>query len=86
MPINPMLGTLARGKMAGMLPQIKRAMTMIRGAQDPEGMIRQMMGNNPQFSEVQKLIQKSGGDPKRAFYALAEQYGVNPEEILRAIR
>lgn len=42
-----------------------------------------MMQSNPQLASV---MQMANGDPKKAFYALAEQKGVNPDEILNALK
>ena len=38
--------------------------------------------NNPQ---VQSIINQYG-NPKNAFYALAKQKGINPDEILKMIK
>lgn len=49
-------------------------------------MIGQLMQNNPQMKQVMDLIKAAGNDPKRAFYALAEQKGVDPDEILKQLK
>ena len=41
---------------------------------------------NPQYAQVQKLIQESGGNAQQAFYNLAGQMGVDPNEILNALK
>lgn len=45
-------------------------------------MIRQM----PQYKEVMDYIDANGGDPKSAFYNLANQMGVDPEQFIEAMR
>ena len=50
----------------------------IKGMRDPEVMIKQM----PQYKEIEKLISENGGDAKSAFYNLANQMGVDPDEII----
>lgn len=80
MPMPGILQQLA--KSSPMMGKIKQMMTMVSGAQDPNGMIRQLMANNPQMKQVTDLIQSAGGDPRRAFYELAQQKGVDPQEIL----
>ena len=65
-----------------MLNQIKSMMSAISGAQDPNMMIRQLMNNNPQMKQVADVINQAGGDPRKAFYDLARQRGVDPQEIL----
>ena len=61
-------------------------MAAVRSAGNPEAMLQQMMQTNPKFQQVQQFIQQYGGDPKAAFYALAEQQGVDPEQILSMLR
>ena len=46
-------------------------------------MIQQALQRNPQ---VQQLIQLSNNDPKQAFYNLAEQKGINPNDILDILK
>ena len=69
-------------KSSPMMGTIKNMMNMVNGAQDPNTMIRQLMNNNPQMKQVMDVISKAGGDPRRAFYELAQQKGVDPQEIL----
>lgn len=49
-------------------------------------MLSQMMQNNPQYQQVQDLVSQSGGDAKAAFYKLAQERGVNPDEVLSMFR
>ena len=49
-------------------------------------MLNQMFANNPNYAQAQQLIQQSGGDAKKAFYDLAQQMGVDPEQILSQLR
>lgn len=49
-------------------------------------MLQQMMSNNPQYAQIQKMISASGGDPKAAFYKLAEEKGIDPNEIINALK
>lgn len=65
---------------------IKQMINMVRGAQNPQAMMNQILTSNPQMKQVMDLINQSGGDPKKAFYALAEQRGVDPNDILSMLR
>ena len=69
-------------KSSPMMGQIKQMMSLIGGAQDPMGMLSRMMGQNPQLKQAMDAINSAGGDPRRAFYELAQQKGVDPQEIL----
>ena len=68
------------------LQQIKNVMNTIRGARNPQAALMSMMGNNPQMQQVQNIIQQHGGDPMQAFRAMAEENGLDPDEILSMIR
>ena len=59
---------------------------MVNGAQNPQLMLNQLMTSNPQLKQAMDIINQSGGDPKKAFYVLAEQKGVDPNEILNMLK
>lgn len=61
-------------------------MGMINGSQNPTAMMNSMMQSNPQLKQAMDLINQSGGDPRKAFYSLAEQKGVNPQDILDMLK
>lgn len=67
-------------------PQIKAMMQMVRNAGNPQAMLDQLANTNPQVRQVMDIVRASGNDPKKAFYTLAEQRGVNPEDILRQLK
>ena len=67
-------------------PQIRQMMQMVRSAGNPQAMIGQLMQNNPQMQQAMDLIKASGNDLKRAFYALAEQKGIDPNSILDQLK
>ena len=69
-----------------MMGQIKQMMGILNGAQNPQAMLSQMMQNNPNMKQVTEIINRAGGDPKRAFYALAQERGVDPQEILNMLK
>lgn len=69
-----------------MNPNLRQMFQTIKSAQNPQAMLNQMMQNNPQYNQVMSYIQQSGGDPRQAFYKMAEEKGINPEEILSQLR
>lgn len=69
-----------------MMGQIKQMMGMLQGAQNPTAMLKQMAQNNPQLKQVMDIVNANGGNPEKAFYATAEQYGVDPQEILNMLK
>ena len=51
--------------------------------QNPQNLIANF---NPQMKQVMQYIQENGGDPKAAFYKMAKEKGIDPEQILRQLR
>ena len=49
-------------------------------------MLQAIAAKNPQMQQAIDFINQCGGDPQKAFYALAEQKGVDPNEILNALK
>lgn len=74
--MNPMLSQLNR-------PNWVQAFQAIKNAGNPQAMLQQALKNNPQIAQA---MQNANGDPKAAFYALAKQKGIDPNEILNAIK
>ena len=80
---------LSQNRLAGMAAQIapiKNAMNMVRSAGNPQMMLQQLLGNNPQYAQIMNIIQQNGGDARTAFYRTAEQMGVNADDILNALK
>ena len=59
---------------------------MVRSAGNPQAMLQNLIQNNPQMQQVMTLVNQAGGDPKTAFYQMAQAKGVNPEDILSLLR
>lgn len=49
---------------------------------NPQAVLQSM----PQYQQAIQYINQNGGDPKTAFYNLAAQRGINPNDILNQIR
>ena len=61
-------------------------MTMVKSAGNPQAVLNMLAQNNPQLRQVLTTVQQSGGDPQRAFFAMCEQRGINPKDILDSLR
>lgn len=59
---------------------------MLQSSNNPEAMLQYLMTSNPRFKEVMNLVRANGGTPKDAFYALAKQKGINPDEIISLLK
>lgn len=57
-------------------------MAQIKSIKNPMAMIQQM----PQYKQVMDYVNANGGDAQAAFYAKAQEMGIDPEEILKAMR
>lgn len=80
--INPMLQGLNQAK----LNPIKSMMQMMKSAGNPQMMLQQMMSQNPQIRQAIQYVNDNGGNAEKAFYKLAAEKGINPDEILQALR
>ena len=49
-------------------------------------MLQQMTAQNPQMQQVMNYVNENGGNAKQAFYKLAQEKGVNPDEILNMLK
>ena len=73
--LNPMMQNLNINKATQMIRQIK-------AIGNPQMMIQQM----PQYQQVMDYVNQNGGDAKSAFYKMAKEMGVDPDEFLKAMR
>lgn len=81
-----MLQALKNNPVNSNLSQIRNMLNMVRSAGNPQAMLQSMIQNNPQMKQVMGIINQAGGDPKTAFYRMAEEKGVDPEQILSMLR
>lgn len=78
--MNPILNAIGTTN----LTKIKQAYQTAKAMSNPEQMLMQMMGN-PQMADAMRLIRENNGDAKSTFYKLAQQKGVNPEDVLNEL-
>lgn len=65
---------------------IKTMFERVKSAGNPQMMMQQMLGQNPQIKQAMDYIQQNGGNPKEAFYKLAKEKGINPDDILNQLK
>lgn len=54
---------------------------------NPQAAIMEMAKRDPRgYSYAMGLIAQNGGDARRAFYALAKEKGIDPDQFLRTLR
>lgn len=72
-------------RMRGNLGQIKQMVASLRAMKDPQTAMQHMMTQNPQMKQAMEYVNANGGNAKEAFYKLAKEQGINPQEIEQAI-
>ena len=72
--MNPMLA---------MLNQTNPLVNAVKSISNPQAALTNAIQRNPQLKSI---IDQSGGDYQKAFYAYAQKLGVNADEILSMLR
>lgn len=72
--------------MAQTIMPIKQMMNTLRMASNPQTMLTEMVNSNPQVKQAMDYVNNNGGDAKAAFYQLAQENGVNPDEIINMLK
>ena len=83
---NPLLNGVPQNNLLQNLSQIKQMWGMLKNMGNPQALISQMVNNNPNMAEIQKLIQQNGGDAEKAFRNKAQELGVDPDEIINILK
>ena len=68
-----------------MMAKVKQMASAVKAARDPQAALAGMMRNNPQMQQVMKIVEQHGNDPMKAFREMAEENGLDPDEILSMI-
>lgn len=70
----------------GPLGQIKNMMEMLKNSSNPSAMMQSMLQSIPNYKQVMEYVNRNGGDPRKAFYQMAQEKGVNPNDILSMLK
>ena len=65
------------------IQMIKQMAQMVKSSNNPQMMMYNLLSQNPRMSQ---LLNMFGGDPKTAFYNLARQKGVDPDQFISTIK
>ena len=98
--MNPVLGLIgnmlggANNNVAGNaqangnngLNNILGIFNMLKGSNNPMQMIQNMAQTNPQVKQAMDYIEQNGGDIQSAFYKLAKERGVDPNQVLNMLK
>lgn len=55
---------------------------LLKASKNPSAMMQSLAATNPQMRSVMEMVNRHGGDARAAFYDLAKQKGVDPNEVL----
>lgn len=78
---NPILNLL--GQANPLATNLGQIMQTLKAVSNPLAALQNMATTDPRMQSVVNVINQNGGDPKRAFYAMAQQRGVDPNAILQ---
>lgn len=68
------------------IQQIKKLMSMVQMSSDPQTALLNIINQNPNLRNIVMLAKSNGSNLEQVFYALAQQRGVNPNDVLNALR
>lgn len=77
--LNPIMQAIQNPRME----QIKNTISMMKNAGNPQALVEQMLNQNPQ---VKNFLAQNNNDPRQAFYSMANQMGVNPDDVLSMLK
>lgn len=80
-----MLTALNQNKTFQGITQVKNMIKTLKSFGNPQMMLNQMMGQNPQLKQAMDFVNANGGDPQAVFYKLAEERGVNPDDFMKQL-
>ena len=83
---SSIFGNMGQNPIENNVQQIKSMMDLVRSSSYPEQTLQMLLSQNPRYNEVIGLVKKNGGDPKAAFYSLAKEKGVDPDQVLNLLR
>ena len=69
-----------------MIAKVKQMISAVKMARDPQAALMGMVQGNPHLRQVMDAVKQHGNDPMAAFRAMAEENGLDPDEILSMIR
>ena len=66
--------------------QIKGLMHMMQSGGNSQALLQTLVSSNPMMGPIMNLVQQYRGDARTAFYDLAKQKGVNPNDVINLLK
>lgn len=80
---NPILEMLGRRPQTSPQPNgLVQAYKMLSGMSNPSAALQTLAQKNPMMQQAMQLVNSSNMSPKDLFYSMAQQRGVDPNQIL----
>lgn len=83
--VNPILTQIGQSRVGQVIKTAQTLKSTLRSFQEastPQAAFNKLLMSNPQFREVIQLVQANGGDPEKTFYKLAQENGIDPQQVL----
>ena len=68
------------------IQQIKNMMNMVQMSANPRMALQNIVNQNPNLQNILSLVGSNGANLQQVFYNMAKQKGVNPEDVINALR
>ena len=68
------------------IPQSNNLAQMIKNSANPAQLFQTMAKSNPQVQSIMQMIQQTNQTPKELFYQIAQQRGIDPNQVLGMMR
>lgn len=65
--------------------RLKQTIDAVKMFGSPELFVRAMIERHPNARQAIEYVEENGGDPKTAFYRLAKENRIDPEEIIKLL-
>ena len=65
---------------------IQKIIQMAKSGNNPQQLLNSLAGQNPQLNQVMQLINSGKMTPKQIFMNMANQQGVNPNDIISMLK
>ena len=61
---------------------IQKIIQMAKSGNNPQQLLNSLAGQNPQLNQVMQLVNSGKMTPKQIFMTMANQQGINPNDII----
>lgn len=65
---------------------IQKIIQMAKSGNNPQQLLNSLAGQNPQLNQVMQLVNSGKITPKQLFMNMANQQGINPNDIISMLK